>query len=159
MKCVCMVLVEHPDHLVAITFGKTAVETLKDNFYVDDLLKSLDNERETIKLIKNVKAMCASGGFKLNKFLSNKKQVLHSIDAADRRRGVKDKDLMGDLPPEQTLGVLRDTETDRFGFRVTLKQKIVNKEGSTISYQLSLRSFGVCNSFSSSRKATNSTAV
>ena len=81
-------------------FGKAATETLQDNFYVDDLLKSLDNEREAIKLIKNVKAMCESGGFKLTKFLSNRKQVLQSIDEADRRQGVTDKDLMGDLPAE-----------------------------------------------------------
>ena len=76
-------------------------KTLQDNFYVDNLLKSLDNEMEAIKLIKNVKAMCASGGFKLTKFLSNSKQVLQSIDEADRRQGVKDKDLMDDLPAEQ----------------------------------------------------------
>ena len=81
-------------------------KTLQDNFYVDNLLKSLDNEMEAIKLIKNVKAMCASGGFKLTKFLSNSKQVLQSIDEADRRQGVKDKDLLDDLPAEQALGVL-----------------------------------------------------
>ena len=87
-------------------FGKAAAKKFQDNFYVDDLLKSLDNEKEAIKLIKNVKAMCASGGFKLTKFLSNSKQVLQSIDAANRRQGVKDKGLMDDLPAEQTLGVL-----------------------------------------------------
>ena len=81
---------------------------------MDDLLKSLDNEREPIKLIKSVKAICASGGFKLTKFMSNSKQVLQSIDEADRRQGVKDKDLMGDLPAEQALGMLWDTETDKF---------------------------------------------
>ena len=102
-------------------FGKAATETLQDNFYVDDLLKSLDNEREAIKLMKNVKAMCASGEFKLTKFLNNNRQVLQSIDEADRRQGVKDKDLWGDLPAEQALGVLWDTEIDNFGFRVTLK--------------------------------------
>ena len=41
-------------------FGKAAAETFQDNFNVDDLLKSLDNEKEAIKLIKNVKAMCPS---------------------------------------------------------------------------------------------------
>ena len=40
-------------------FGKTAVEIIQDNFCVDDLLKSLNNEREAIKLIKNVKAIRA----------------------------------------------------------------------------------------------------
>ena len=49
-------------------FGKSTSETLQDNFYMDDLLKSLDNEWQAIKRIKNVKRMCASGGFKLSKF-------------------------------------------------------------------------------------------
>ena len=87
------------------------------------MLKSLDNEKEAIKLVNNVKAMCASGGFKLTKFLSNNKQVLQSIDEADRRQGVKDKDLMGDLPAEQALGMLWDTVSDKLGFRVIFKQK------------------------------------
>ena len=47
-----------------------------------------------MKFIKNVKVICALGGFKLNNFLSN------SADGADRRQGVKGKDLMGDLPAE-----------------------------------------------------------
>ena len=68
---------------------------------MDDLLKSLDNEREAIKPIKDVKVMCASGGFKLTKF-EQQQHVLQSIDEADRRQGVKDK--------EQALGVLLDTE-------------------------------------------------
>ena len=58
--------------------------------YVDDLLKLLDNEKEAIKLIKDVKEMCASGGFKLTKFLSNSKEVSQSIDEADKRQGVTD---------------------------------------------------------------------
>ena len=75
-------------------FEKTATETLQDNFYVDDLLKSLDNKREAMNFIKNVKAICASGGFRLNNFLSS------SVDGADRREGVKGKDIMGDLTAE-----------------------------------------------------------
>ena len=71
-------------------FGKAASKTLQDNFYVDDLLKLLDNEKEAIRLIKDVKEMCASGGFKLTKFLSNSKKVSQSIDEADRRQGVTD---------------------------------------------------------------------
>ena len=99
--------------------GKAAAKALQDNFYVGDLLKSLDNKKEAIKLIKNVKAMCESGGFKLTKCLSNSKQVLQSNDEADRRNNVKDKDLMGDLPAEEPLGVLWNAETDKFGFKVT----------------------------------------
>ena len=109
--------------------GKAAAKALQDNFYVGDLLKSLDNKKEAIKLIKNVKAMCESGGFKLTKCLSNSKQVLQSNDEADRRNNVKDKDLMGDLPAEEPLGVLWNTETDKFGFKVTLKQNSWTRRG------------------------------
>ena len=62
--------------------------------------------------------MGASRGFKLTKFLGNSQQVLQSIDGADRRQGVKDKDLRGDLPAEEALGMLNDTETYTFGFKV-----------------------------------------
>ena len=48
--------------------------------------------------------MCASG-FRLTKFLCNSKKVLQSIPEDDRRAGVKDKDLVGKLPSENTLGV------------------------------------------------------
>ena len=86
-------------------FGKEAAETLLNNFYVDDLLKSVDDEDKAIKLVKEVKAMCASGGFRLTKFLCNSKKVLQSIPEDDRRAGVKDKDLVGKLLSENTLGV------------------------------------------------------
>ena len=36
---------------------------------------------------------------------------------------------MGDLPAKRALGVLWDTETDKFGFIVTLKQKSRARRG------------------------------
>ena len=125
MKCVFMFLVAPHPHLAVIMLlkelqlmekrlVKEAAETLQNNFYVDDLLKSVDDEDTAIKLIKEVKAMCASGGFRLTKFLCNSKKVLQSIPEDDRRAGVKDKDLVGKLPSENTLGVHWNTETDTF---------------------------------------------
>ena len=55
--------------------------------------------------------------------------VLQSIPEKDRRKGIRDKDLVGDLPPEQTFGVLWNTETDYVGFKVTLKQKPMTRRG------------------------------
>ena len=60
-------------------FGEKAPDTLQNNFYVDDLLKSVDDVDKTIKIIKEVKAICASSSFRLTKFLSNSKMVLQSI--------------------------------------------------------------------------------
>ena len=45
------------------------------NFYVDDLLKSLETEESAVRLIRDVKAMCQAGGFNLTKFISNKKVI------------------------------------------------------------------------------------
>ena len=45
--------------------------TLRENFYVNDLLKSVSSEAHAIKLIKNVISMCNKGGFNLTKFFSS----------------------------------------------------------------------------------------
>ena len=73
--------------------------------------------------------MGASGGFRLTKFLCNSKKVLQSIPEDDRRAGVKDKDLVGKLPSENTLGVHWNIETDAFEFRINLKQEPLTRRG------------------------------
>ena len=47
--------------------GEDAYQTLLTSFYVDDFLKSLET---AIRLIRNVTAMCQTGGFNLTKFIS-----------------------------------------------------------------------------------------
>ena len=41
--------------------------TLKGNFYVDDLLKSVKSVSNAVKLIQDVSKMCSGGGFRLKK--------------------------------------------------------------------------------------------
>ena len=60
-------------------YGKEVADTLRGDFYVDDLLKSVQDKQKAIKLMKDVTAMCAEGGFWLTKFVSNSKDVLVSI--------------------------------------------------------------------------------
>ena len=88
-------------------------------------------------LIKEVKAMCASGGFRLTKFLSNSKKVLQSIFKDDRRAGVKDKDSVGNLPSENIPVVHWNTETNTFEFRTNFKQEPLTRRG-TLSLGLLL---------------------
>ena len=45
------------------SFGNEATTTLKRDLYVNDLLKSQTTEDSAIDLVKNVREMCASGGF------------------------------------------------------------------------------------------------
>ena len=42
-------------------YGIKTACTLRENFYVDDRLKSINSEDDAIKLIKNVRSMCNKG--------------------------------------------------------------------------------------------------
>ena len=124
VKCVFMFLVAPHPHLAIIMLLKELQlleKTLQNNFYVDDLLKYVDDEDKALKLVKEVNVMCAPGGFRLSKFFINSKKVLQSIPEDDRRAGVKDKDSLGNLPSENTLGVHWNKETNIFEFRNNLK--------------------------------------
>ena len=102
-------------------YGKDAAETLKNNFYVDDMLKSVENEDKAITLMK--------GGFNMTKFASSSKRVLQSIPEKDRKMGVKNSDLLRSLPEERALGVLWNVENDTLGFKVNLKEKPLARRG------------------------------
>ena len=67
-------------------WGSKASDTLRQNFYVDDMLKSLKFEEEAVELVKDTKLMCKSSGFHLTKFLGNSKKVLEAIPACDRKK-------------------------------------------------------------------------
>ena len=53
------------------------------NFYVDNLLKSVETEKLGVRLIRNVNAICQAGGFNLAKFISNKNVVIESVPEND----------------------------------------------------------------------------
>ena len=110
-------------------YGTETACTLRENFYVDDLLKSVNSEDDAIKLIKNLRSMCNEGGSNLTKFVSNSKKVLHSIPETFRRNGFKDKDLGCKLPDEQALGILWNVEADTLGFKIAIKEKPLTKRG------------------------------
>ena len=104
-------------------YGIDALETILKNFYVDDCLKSVEDEKYAIDLIRRVMAMCAAGGFNLTKFICNRRNVLMSIPDSHRREGVKDADLVNEeLPTERALGVSWGVEKDVLCFKVNLKE-------------------------------------
>ena len=61
------------------------MDTLNRHFYVDDLSKSVKDVKTAIRLLHDVISMCADGGFRLTKFVSNRIEVLYSIPEEDRR--------------------------------------------------------------------------
>ena len=69
------------------SYDTDIAETLLHNFYVDDLFKSVEQEEIAIQLIKDVRRMSGEGGFKLTKFICNRKPVLKSIPQCDEGVG------------------------------------------------------------------------
>ena len=65
-------------------FGEEAAQTLLSNFYVDDLLKSVENEDMPVQLISEVTGMCHDRGFNMAKFTSDSQRVLQLIPEKDR---------------------------------------------------------------------------
>ena len=117
-------------------FGSAATDFLRNDFYVDDGLKSCATIEEANHLIKSVKEMCRRGGFNLQKFVSNKKEVIKNIPLIDRADDLKSINLdLDKLPMERALGVQWCIQSDTFQFRIALKDRPCTRRGilSTVS--------------------------
>ena len=62
----CRTALDHRDSYDDIT-----VDTVVKHFYVDDCLKSLEEEQRAIRLVKQVQELTSRGGFRLTKWVSN----------------------------------------------------------------------------------------
>ena len=117
-------------------YGVTVADTLRKNFYVDDVLKSSPTEDEAVDLSKKVKEACAKGGFNLTKFVGNTERIINQTSQEHRAENVKNLSLGRDkLPMERVLGVHWCIESDVFKFRIQLKDNPCTRRGilSTIS--------------------------
>jgi len=104
--------------------GSRAANFLREDFYVDDGLKSVPSVDKAVQLIKDTKEMCKRRGFRLHKFISNSKDVISSVPLEDRAEEIKNIDLDQDvLPIERALGIQWCIENDCFNFRIMLKDK------------------------------------
>ena len=87
-------------------FGHEVVDTVLKNFYVDDCLKSVKSSEVAVELREDLCALLLKGGFRLTKWLCNRKEVLETIPTSYRAPSVLDLDLDSNvLPTERTLGV------------------------------------------------------
>jgi len=110
--------------------GTEASETIYRNFYVDDLLKSTATQKFALDLIPKLRKMCAAGGFKLTKFVSNDREVIASIPKEERANGIKNIDLdQSRLPIERALGISWNIENDQIEFRITLRDQPLTRRG------------------------------
>ena len=101
-------------------FGVEAASTLNENFYVDDLLKSVRGVDTAKSLISNVIGMCEEGGFNLTKIVSNNVEVVNSLPIEKRAVSVRECNL-SKAPIERALGAHWHIENDAFKFSITFK--------------------------------------
>ena len=88
-------------------FGKEAADFIRYDVYVDDGLTSVSNVEKAIKLIKAVQGICAKAGLKLQKIMSNRREVLASLPVEEQAKALKEVDLKIDpLPVEHALGIV-----------------------------------------------------
>ena len=106
-------------------YRNDAAAAIMKNFYVDDLLKSVEDEYT--KDLTRIQKMCSAGGFSFTKFISNNILVLMSIPENHRREDVKDADLVNEkLPTERALGVHWNVEKDQLCFILNLEAWNIN---------------------------------
>ena len=98
-------------------FDPTTLETLRRNFYVDDVLRAVPTPEAAIKLSNQLTKLCARGGFNLTKFLSNDRRVLAEIPVKKRETPSLDLDF-DELPVNRALEIRWNIEIDTFGFKV-----------------------------------------
>ena len=103
---------------------------MRRNFNVDDCLRSVTTKVKAKEQIDGLRQVCAKGGFRLTKFICNRRSVLESIPDEERSKDVKTLDLNYDeLPIERALGVQWCVESDTFRFRITNKDEPLTGRG------------------------------
>ena len=96
-----------------------AADVCQKSIYIDDVMKSLDEVEIMKELIKQLRALFQSGGFKIRKMISNSLEVMEAIPEEDRAAGVVNLQE-SDLPCVKTLGVSWDPGRDVFFFAFSM---------------------------------------
>ena len=114
------------DH--AASYSKEAVQTVMENFYMDDCLKFVPSRDKAILLCQQLANLLKQGGFRLTKWLSNDKEVLEHIPSEERAKVVLDLAEIG-VSCERILGVQWNFQEDYFQFNISLTNKPCTRRG------------------------------
>ena len=113
-----------------LKFDSDVINTVKHNFYVDDLLKSVKSCEEATRMYGKLKELMSLGGFNLTKWISNKREVIDAIPESELSKELKNIDYQKDtLPVERALGVHWNVETDKFQYNVCIREKPATRRG------------------------------
>ena len=89
--------------------------TINNDFYVDDVLKSIAAKGDVMSIIDGTSSVLQEGGFNLTKFVINDAGLLSNIDESKRAKEVKN------IAPEmlgKALGIKWDIGSDAFYFEM-----------------------------------------
>ena len=104
------------------------INTVRRNFYLDDVLKSVPNEDNAIHLAEQLIQLMKEGGFNLTKFPSNSFKLLATLPEKGRANPALNLDL-DQLPIGRALGLHWDAYSDTFLFKVVPTNKPPTKRG------------------------------
>lgn len=111
-------------HQIADDEGKNnplAHATIKEDFYMDDLMSGADTAEEAIQIANEVMSILQRGGFHLQKWSSNSAEFLKQIDPPQRSTQVSiDLKIDGTI---KALGLSWDMGQDAFQYNITLPNK------------------------------------
>jgi len=109
--------------------GEASAAVLQ-NFYVDDCLCATETDDDATELAHDLQTLCARGGFRLTKFVSNSRHLLASVSREDRGKQVKELNLNRDvLPAERVLGIKWTVQTDLIGLDVGSPDRAHTRRG------------------------------
>ena len=111
-------------------FPAEVVRAVKEDFYVDDFVKSLESTEEASNMVKQIDRLLQLGGFNLTKWNASSREVLKTINEEDRAKELQAVNLMEDeLPGSRALGIKWYMETDEIGVDVKIKERPNTKRG------------------------------
>lgn len=87
------------------------------NFYVDDGVTSLANTEDAIRLATEARKLCAKGGLRRHKFMSNDTAVMESIPASEHAEVKVTEFTFDEKPLGRTPGFQWHRESDSL-FRI-----------------------------------------
>ena len=108
--------------------SQDVIDTVLENFYMDDCLKSVDSVEEAIRMSDELAQLLKKGGFNLTKWLSNNDRVVSNFVLEKRAKIYLDlreaKNIL-----HQVLGVTLNFEEDSFQIDINLKDKPLTRRG------------------------------
>ena len=104
------------------------MKVVKNNFYMDDFLKSLGDEESLIKLSLSLISCLKNCGFRLTKWISNSDTVLKNLPPSELSSKYVNLDLNSQLI-ERALGMTWNVSEDCFVFKPCLKNNVCTKRG------------------------------